>query len=158
MQKHFERGFEQLIIHFFSARYKRKLSACNLYNSLEMEKWILSGTKHHGTVLCCLQEQHLWALSCPSHSNTQDYLQLLLFLADLSSNDAAKIAVCLKTWKRKKNPAFLKKEEKCSCKELLLTAVTSLKNWVGSPSPATDNRGALAANAPATMFGYFILM
>lgn len=39
-----------------------------------------------------------------------------------------------------------------------LTAVTSLKNCLGSPSPEVDSMGALAARAPATTFGYLSLM
>lgn len=38
-----------------------------------------------------------------------------------------------------------------------LTAETSRKNWRESPRPATDTTGALAASAPATRWGYFIL-
>lgn len=39
-----------------------------------------------------------------------------------------------------------------------LTAETSRKNWWASPRPATDTTGALAASAPATRWGYLILM
>lgn len=38
------------------------------------------------------------------------------------------------------------------------TAVTSLKNCRESPRPAVDSMGALAARAPATMFGYLSLI
>lgn len=38
-----------------------------------------------------------------------------------------------------------------------LTADTSRKNWWESPRPATATTGALAASAPATRWGYFIL-
>lgn len=38
------------------------------------------------------------------------------------------------------------------------TAVTSWKNCLESPRPAVDRMGALAANAPVTIFGYLILM
>ena len=38
------------------------------------------------------------------------------------------------------------------------TCVTSWKNCLESPIPAVDSMGALAAKAPATMFGYLSLM